>query len=210
MATINKKQISEILDYDAQINRRAFNATKKQVKKWDDEEQQGEEEKPPNMQFSMDSASGAREIAARMKVILEQRQSALDSVLTTLKATGVTTQRNSTKDLVAEVAMEDVLEIYNALVGLDLQSSSTTSTRTSIKNAASRIEGSVKSMEEDLKNIIDIIMPTRALERYTVKLFHAYNLYNIIRSQLSRNQLHTITDEELLINQRKLITRHPR
>ena len=32
MATINKKAISEILDYDAQINRRAFNATKKQVK----------------------------------------------------------------------------------------------------------------------------------------------------------------------------------
>ena len=47
MATINKKAVNEILSYDAQINRRAFNATKKQVKKWDDEEEQGEEETPP-------------------------------------------------------------------------------------------------------------------------------------------------------------------
>ena len=110
MATINKKAMQEILDYDAQIYWRAFNATKKQVKKWDDEEQQGEEEKPPNMQYTMDAVSGSREIAARLKVILEQRQSALDSVLTMLKATGVTTQRNITKDLVAGAAMEDVLE----------------------------------------------------------------------------------------------------
>ena len=44
MATINKKAIKEILDYDAQINRRAFNATKKQVKKWKDEEENPEEE----------------------------------------------------------------------------------------------------------------------------------------------------------------------
>ena len=169
MATINKKQISEILDYDAQINRRAFNATKKQVKKWDDEENKGEDEQPPNMQYSMDAVTGSREIAARLKVILEQRQSALDSVLTMLKAGG-STQRNITKDLVAGAAMEDVLEFYNALAGLYLQSPSTTSTRTSIKNAAMRIEGSVKSMEEDLKNIIDTNMPTKALERYTVKL----------------------------------------
>ena len=40
MATINKKAIKEILVYDAQINRRAFNATKKQVKKWKDEEEE--------------------------------------------------------------------------------------------------------------------------------------------------------------------------
>ena len=46
MATINKKAIKEILDYDAQINRRAFNATKKQVKKWKDEEENPEEETP--------------------------------------------------------------------------------------------------------------------------------------------------------------------
>ena len=32
MATINEEAIREILDYDAQINRRAYNATKKQVK----------------------------------------------------------------------------------------------------------------------------------------------------------------------------------
>ena len=74
MATINKKAIKEILDYDAQINRRAYNITKKQVNKWQDEEdQQPEEEKPPNMQYSMDIVSGAREITARIKVALEQR-----------------------------------------------------------------------------------------------------------------------------------------
>ena len=83
MSTINKKAIKEILDYDAQINRRAFNATKKQVKKWKDEEEQPEEEKPPNMQYSMDVVSGAREITARIKVALEQRQASLDSLLTT-------------------------------------------------------------------------------------------------------------------------------
>jgi hypothetical protein len=189
MATINKKAIREILDYDAQINRRAFNATKKQVKKWDDEEEQGEEEKPPGMQLSMDAVTGAREISARLKVILEQRQGSLDSVLTAIKSTGVTSQRNITKDLTNGAAMEDVLEFYNALAGLCLQSSNTTSTRTAIKNAANRIESAVKSMEEDLRDIMDNIMPTKALERYTVKLFQAYNLYNIIHSQLNRNQL---------------------
>ena len=71
MATINKKAIKEILDYDTQINRRAFNATKMQVKQWqDEEEQQPEEETPPNMQLSMDIVSGAREITARNKVEL--------------------------------------------------------------------------------------------------------------------------------------------
>ena len=86
MATINKRAIKEILDYDAQINRRAFNATKKQVKKWQGEEdQQPEEEKPPNTQHSMDIVSGAREITARIKVALEQRQASLDSILTAIK-----------------------------------------------------------------------------------------------------------------------------
>jgi hypothetical protein len=176
MATINKKQISEILQYDAQINRRAFNATKKQVKKWKDEEEQPEDEVPPNMQYSTDIIGGAREITARIKVILEQRQASLDSVLTAIRATGVTSQRNITKDLTNGSAMEDALEMYNALAGLFLQSSNTTSTRTSIKNATNRIEGAVKSMEEDLKNIMDRIITVKALERYTAKLFQAYNL----------------------------------
>ena len=33
------------------------------------------------MQLSMDAVTGAREISARIKVILEQRQASLDSVL---------------------------------------------------------------------------------------------------------------------------------
>ena len=209
MATINKKAIKEILDYDAQINRRAFNATKKQVKKWDDEEQQGEEEQPPGMQLSMDANTAAREISARIKVTLEERQASLDSVLTAIKATGVTSQRNITKDLTHGSAMEDVLELYNALAGLFLQSSNTTSTKTAIKNSANRIEGAVKSMETDLRDIIDKIISVKALERYTAKLFQAYNLYNIIHTQLSRNALHKISDEELMINQKRLITHHP-
>ena len=99
MATINKKPIKEILDYDAQINRRAFNATKKQVKKWKDEEENPEEEPPPNMQYSMDIVAGAREITARMKVTFEERQGALDSILTAIKSTGVNAERNILKDL---------------------------------------------------------------------------------------------------------------
>ena len=35
--TNRKKLIHEVLDYDKSINQRAFNATTKQVKKWDDE-----------------------------------------------------------------------------------------------------------------------------------------------------------------------------
>ena len=147
MATINKKAINEILDYDAQINRRAFNATKKQVKKWNGEEEQGEEEVPPGMQLSGDSTTAAREITGRIKVILEQRQSALDSALNAFQnPRGDSRQRDTTKDLVAGSAMEDVLQLYNTLAGLFLQSGNTTSTKTAIKNAANRIEGSVKSM----------------------------------------------------------------
>ena len=128
------------------------------------------------MQLSMDAVTGAREISARMKVILEQRQASLDSVLTSFRATGVTSQRNITKDITNGAAMEDVLEYYNALAGLYLNSSNTTSTRTSIKNAVTRIESAVKSMEEDLKDVMDGIIPIKTLERYTVKLFQAYNL----------------------------------
>ena len=201
MATINKKAIKEILDYDAQINRRAYNATKKQVKKWKDEEtQQPEEEVPPNMQYSMDSVAGAREITARIKVALEQRQASLDSILTAVRSTGVTAERNILKDLTNGAAMEDILEMYNAVAKLFLQGSNTTSTKTAIKNAINRIAGTVKSMEKDLQAIIDITIKVASFQRYNFKLFQAYNLYNIIDTQLSGNQLIVITDEELLIN----------
>ena len=91
MATINKKAIKGILDYDAEINRRAYNITKKQVKKWKDEEEEPEEEKPPNTQYSMDPINAAREITARIKVALEQRQASLDSILTAASNNGKTT-----------------------------------------------------------------------------------------------------------------------
>ena len=209
MATINKKAIRELLDYDAQINRRAFNATKRQVKKWQDEEEQGEEERPPNMQLSADATTVAREITGRIKIILEQRQSALDAVLSAFRSTGVTSQRGTTKDLVAGSAMEDVLQLYNTLAGVFLQSSNTTSTKTAIKNTANKIEGVVKSMEEDLRGVMNHIITIRNLDKYTVKVFQAYNLYNIIHTQLNNNTLRVITDEELLINQKRLITHHP-
>ena len=186
MATINKKAIKDLLDYDAQINRRAFNATKKQVKKWKDEEENPEEETPPNMQYAMDIVAGAREMTARMKVTIEERQGALDSVLTAIRATGVTAERNILKDLTNGGTVGDVLEVYNAIAKLYLQGSNTTSTKTGIKNAVNRVEGSVKSMEQDLRDIIDKIIVSPTLQRYTVKLFQAYNLYNIIRTQLSR------------------------
>ena len=175
MATINKKAIREILDYDAQINRRAFNITKKQVNKWKDEEEQPEEETPPNLQLSGDANNMAREITGRIKVILEQRQSALDAVLSAFRATGVTSQRGTTKDLVAGSAMEDVLQLYNALAGVFLQSSNTTSTKTAINNTANKIEGVVKRMEEDLGGIMNEIIRIRNLDKYTVKIFQAYN-----------------------------------
>ena len=155
MATINKNQIKDILDYDAQINRRAFNATKKQVKKWKDEEEQPEEEVHPNMQYSTDIIGGARDITARIKVILEQRQASLDSVLTAFKARGVNAERDNTKDLTNGAAMEDVLELYNAIAGLFLKPSNTSSTKTAVKNAVHRIESTVKSMEQDLREIMD-------------------------------------------------------
>ena len=141
MATINKKAIKEILDYDAQINRRAFNATKKQVKKWKDEEENPEEETPPNMQYAMDIVAGAREMTAKMKVTIEERQGALDSVLTAIKSTGVTAERNILKDLTNGVTVGDVLEVYNAIAKLYLQGTNTTSTKTGIKNAVNRVEG---------------------------------------------------------------------
>jgi hypothetical protein len=64
-------------------------------------------------------------------------------------------------------------------------------------------------MERDLQAIIDITIQVASFQRYTLKLFQAYNLYNSIDTQLSRNQLIVSTDEELLINQKQLITRHP-
>ena len=164
MATINKKAINEILDYDAQINRRAFNATKKQVKKWNDEEEQGEEEVPPGMQLSADATTAAREITGRIKVILEQRQSALDSALNAFQnPRGDNRQRDTTKDLVAGSAIEDVLQLYNTLAGLFLQSGNTTSTKTAIKNTANKIEDSVKSIEEYLQGIMNYVIPIKKL-----------------------------------------------
>jgi len=130
-------------------------------------------------------------------------------MLTAIKSTGITADRNILKDLTNGAAMEDILEMYNAVAKLDLQGSNTTSTKTAIKNAINRIAGTVKSMEKDLQAIIDITIKVASFQRYNFKLFQAYNLYNIIDTQLSGNQLIVITDEELLINQKKLITYHP-
>ena len=72
------------------------------------------------MQYSMDIVAGAREITARMKVTLEERQGALDSVSTAIKSTGPTSERNTTKDLANSGTMGDILELYNAVAKLDL------------------------------------------------------------------------------------------
>ena len=84
------------------------------------------------MQYSTDIIGGAREITARIKVILEERQASLDSVLTAFKARGVNAERYNTKDLTNGAAMEDVLELYNAIAGLFLKPSNTSSTKTAI------------------------------------------------------------------------------
>ena len=156
-----KKQIEEILGYDKEINERAYNLVKKQVAKWDSEENQlVQDESPleddenalqPYEQVNTDYVGHAQDYIIELRILLETRRLLLPRML----VAGLDSLKADDENFNEVVRIQDVIKTYNNMAYLFVNSSNTTRTKLTIRNEAMRLAVFVEFIWKRLKELVD-------------------------------------------------------
>ena len=175
------RQINEVLDYDKNMNRRAYEIGL--------QNKQSYEEPQAYAQLNDEDIGAVNELISKFNLLLEKKINEIDKMIRT----------NST-DVGKNIGLtEDVIILYNKIISIYLNPANTQQTKTVILTAIIKIEENITEAESLLLNVLNSNATRNARIATLVFLpsIKAYVVYDLIASQLRSKRFIIITNQDL-------------
>jgi hypothetical protein len=193
---IRLSQIREAMNYEQNIQRQAFDIIKRGVAVMEPEAP----ENPPYNQVKNDDVQSVQELVEGMLQMLEKKRNEIDSIIR-----GRSPQANAENISL----VQDVINGYNRIVTALVNPSVTYQTKTALEAQVMKMERNIENTMNMCEKVLNglLVEPRNvpAITFYFIKILKAYNIYNLIDTQIKSNKLRIITQRDIDENLNKVI-----
>ena len=199
MDALRMSQIREALDDDKKMYGQAFDIVKRYVATTKDDPAVA------YVQLNQDDIKSAGELIGTFQELLEKKLAEITTIIRT--NSGEAPESDSEIGLV-----EDVINAYNKIISIAINPGNTQQTKQALMTEAMKSQATVARMEALLVHVLDRMAATNdetILKPGFGVFLKAYNVYNLINTQLATQRLVIITSGDLSHNIESIFARKP-